>query len=296
MPNKAHHLTTVQLRFLKEVEQYCWSRFIVIQQRKSMDILKQVIPKPFKLLIKKWADLILFELKLRRATPIFVYQMGKVGSSSVYRSLLKQYAGVVLHAHSFSPNHKNSHIRRLYQWAILKSQSLNVISLTSEPIDRNVSAFFQNFERDTGVPYANSSFSFKELNTIFLSNYMSDIPLEWFDKNILANFGIDVFATQFPENGTSTHSHKNTKLLVIRSEISDDDKGKAIVDFLGLTSFKLHRTNIGEEKDYSKTYKNFKDKVLLPSDYVARMCDSRYFNHFYSKEVIEATRKKWSES
>jgi len=159
-----------------------------------------------------------------------------------------------------------------------------------------VSAFFQNFERETGVPYTNANFSIEELKTIFLSNYKHEIPLEWFDKNILANFGIDVFATPFPENGTSTYSHKNIKLLVMRSEISDDEKVKAIVDFLGLTSFQLQNMNIGEAKDYSMTYKAFNSKVILPPDYVARMCESRYFNHFYSKKVIEATRKKWSES
>ena len=118
----------------------------------------------------------------------------------------------------------------------------------------------------------------------------------WFDESILANFGIDVFATPFPENGISTYSHKNVKLLVMRSEIGDHDKVKAIEDFLGLTRFKLQNINIGEEKDYSMTYKAFKRKVLLPSDYVTRMCESKYFNHFYSQEVIDAIRKKWSES
>ncbi|MDJ0578269.1 MAG: putative capsular polysaccharide synthesis family protein [Xenococcaceae cyanobacterium MO_234.B1] len=260
-----------------------------------MDILKRVIPKPVKRLGRKWVDQLYFERQLRRATPVLVYQMGKVGSSSIYRSLLKQYAGVVLHSHSFSLNHEAPKIRRLFHWAIVNARPLKVISLTREPIGRNVSAFFQNFERVTGVPYAEANFSIKELKAIFLSNYKHEIPLKWFDNNILANFGIDVFSTPFPENGISTYSNNNIELLVMRLEISDNEKITAINNFLGLDRFQLHNTNIGKKKGYSKTYKAFTSKVKFSPDYIDKMCDSKYFNYFYSKEAINAARKKWSE-
>jgi hypothetical protein len=261
-----------------------------------MNMIKRVIPKSAKRFIRKWIDKISFELKLRVATPVIVYQMGKVGSSSVYNSLLKRYAGVVLHAHSFSPDHEDPQIRRLYQWAISKSKPLNVVSLTREPIGTNVSSFFQNFEKFTGEPYANANLSLDELRGMFLSNYWHDIPLDWFDKNILANFGIDVFATPFPDKGISTYSHNNVRLLVMRLEIDDNEKIKAIGDFLGLADFQLRNTNIGEENEYAKTYKSFRNSVKLPPDYIARMCESKYFNHFYNKETIEAAKKRWSES
>ena len=32
--------------------------------------------------------------------PVLVYQMGKVGSASMYHSLLKQYSGTTTHAHT----------------------------------------------------------------------------------------------------------------------------------------------------------------------------------------------------
>lgn len=261
-----------------------------------MRMLKRVIPQFVKQFIKKWLDKISFELQLRAATPVLVYQMGKVGSSSVYHSLLKQYAGVVFHIHSFSPDDENPRLRRLFRRAISGKRPLYVISLTREPIGRNVSAFFENFKRDTGVDYANANFTLGELRTNFLSNYPHDIPLKWFDKNILANFGIDVFASPFPERGISTYSRNNIKLLVMKSEIDDKEKVRAINDFLGLTGFQLYNTNIGEKKEYTTTYKSFKDNVKLPPDYIAKMCDSKYFKHFYSKEIIAAANKKWSES
>ena len=276
--------------------------------------------RPVGRFIKAWSLPLFFGPKLKRTVPVLVYQMGKVGSSSIYASLLKQYPGVVLHSHLFSRDNKDSKIRYLYQWVMSKSKPLKIITLglsckcnnfqwvmskskplkiitlTREPVGRNVSAFFQNFERETGVPYARSSFSIEELKGHFLSNYDHEIPLKWFDKHVLANFGVDVFATPFPENGVCTYSENNVEILIMRVEIDDDLKAVAVADFLGLAGFELNNINIGEAKDYSVTYKAFKQEVKLPVDYIDRMCDSKYFNHFYGKQVISATRKRWSES
>jgi hypothetical protein len=257
--------------------------------------LRNLIPKPIKRLGRQLINQLSFRLKLQRAIPVLVYQMGKVGSTSVHRSLLEQYPGVVLHSHNFSLNHEDPAIKILYQWAIIKARPLKVISLTREPIDRNISAFFQNFERDTRISYTEASFSIDELKSIFLSNYAHETPLKWFDESILKHFDIDVFSTPFPESGISTYSHNNIDLLVMRLEISDDEKARAISDFLGLKSFQLQRFNIGKDKNYSATYQMFKNGVMFPFDYVDRICNSKYFNHFYCKEVIEAARERWSE-
>jgi hypothetical protein len=259
-----------------------------------MDVLERLIPSQAKQLIMNRLERIFFEIRLRRATPDFIYQMGKVGSSSVYHSILQQYSGAVFHAHNFFIDHEDPPIRHLYDWVIVKERPLKVISLTREPIGRNVSAFFQNFDRDTGVPYAKSAFSIEELKAIFLLNYKHEIPLVWFDNNIRVNFGIDVFATQFSESGIATYANNNIELLIMRLEVADDEKNKAIGSFLGLDHFQLQRTNVGEEKEYSTTYNEFKRKVRFSSDYIDKMCNSKYFNHFYSQETINAVRTKWS--
>ena len=242
-----------------------------------------------------WMNRRNFQRKLQKATPVHVYQMGKVGSTSIYRSLSQQYPGAVLHTHSFSPNHENPNTGILRDWALVKKRPLKVISLTREPIGRNVSAFFENFERDTGTPYSASRYTIEELKAIFLANYRHDIPLTWFDRHILENFGIDVYASPFPENGIATYSRENIELLVMRLDIPDNEKVAAIKKFLGLEEFHLHNKNIGGEKDYSATYREFSSKVKFAPDYIEQMCRSKYFNHFYSKEAIEAARMKWSE-
>lgn len=236
------------------------------------------------------------ELRLRRATPVFVYQMGKVGSGSVRDFLLEQYERAVLHAHEFTEDHKKPRIRRLYEWVETKSRTLNVISLTREPISRNVSAFFKNLEKFMGVSYTSSGFSIGDMKSILLSDYWHNIPLKWFDRNILANFSIDFFATPFRESGTCLYHNDNVRLLVLQSELPDSRKVEAIADFLGLDSFELRNVNVGTEKDYVKAYRAFQQGVSFPDEYITLMCETKYFTHFYSDEVVEATRRKWAKT
>jgi hypothetical protein len=119
------------------------------------------------------------------------------------------------------------------------------------------------------------------------------LPLEWFDKNIRANFDIDVFAEPFPENGVAVYTRNNIRLLVLRSEIADALKVRAIGDFLGLARFQLANTNLAAAKDYAAMYHDFQDRVHLPIGYVERMCLSRYFAHFYDEATLSAVRGKW---
>jgi hypothetical protein len=263
--------------------------------------IKRNIYKPAKKIKKRvvrafkpFCDRVFFKQYLRNDIPVLVYQMGKVASSSVTHSLSRQCSGVVLQAHYFRPNHKDWRVRRLYHWIMEGAKPLNVISLTRDPIGRNVSVFFQNFEKHTGVPYHKANFSIEELRTIFLNRFANGKPLGWYDRNIKANFGIDVYTTSFPKCGFATYTHKNFRLLVLQSEIDDNEKQRAIGEFLNINNFQLFNKNISADKEYASTYMDFKRNVKLPSDYLDLMCKSKYFTHFYDQDVIDAVRIKWS--
>ena len=237
-----------------------------------------------------------FDRRARIAVPVHIYQMGKVGSSSLYRSLAKQYPGMVLRSHGLTPYHHNIYIRKVYNWSVDQKRPLKIISFIREPIGRNVSAFFQNFERDTGVAYDDSDFSVDQLKEIFLSNYNHDLPLEWFDKHIRPRFGIDVYAKPFPESGVCRYAAGQIELLVIRLETDEQTKVAAVRDFVGMDDFQLRNYNIGADKDYAPLYKQFRDTVKLPAEYVERMCSSKYFQHFYPPETIASVRARWSDA
>lgn len=260
-----------------------------------MSVIRHAIPLGLRRLLGDWRSRVGFERRLERATPVLVYQMGKVGSLAVYHALQRQHAGAVGHVHGFHPKHERPEIRRLYRWTFDERRPLNVVSFTREPIARNISAFFQNLERDTGRPNAADELTIEELKAAFLSQYRHHVPLEWFDWKVRQRFGIDVYATPFPEDGIGEYENGHVRLLVVRCELDDATKAAAIARFLRMDRLDLSHEHVGEQKSYSLAYRRFKDEARFPGDYVERMCGSKYFTHFYDAQTIQATRCRWSE-
>jgi hypothetical protein len=248
----------------------------------------------FKRPFQEIRNRLMFPVWMRGYTPVLVYQMGKVGSSSIGKSLDDTYPGISVNAHDFFHGHHNWLVRRLYRAVMEEGAPLDIVSSIREPIGRNVSAFFENYERDTGVEYRDSNLSVQELRDLFLANYRHDLPLSWFEDHIESKFGIDVYASPFPQSGHATYASGRFRLLIVKVEIPDAEKERAIGEFLQLGSFDLIRANVGDQKMYADQYRAFKREVRLPSDLVDRICASRYFTHFYSPATIEKVRRSWS--
>lgn len=229
--------------------------------------------------------------------PIIVYQMGKVGSSSIRHSLELSGVYPVFHTHSIGPSNQGTFVSRiLYNDIIAQGKEAKFISLVREPIGRNISAFFENFKRDTGVSYEKSNFTNQELTELFLKSYDHSIPLKWFDNNVKDILGIDVYEYPFEEKGILIIQNSNFSLLIIKSETDNYIKEKSIANFLDINDFKVVNANEGMKKTYSKTYQSFLKDVKLPKSYIEEMCDSRYFRHFYSGDEIKSVMSKWMRS
>jgi hypothetical protein len=259
-----------------------------------------------------------FRLYATNQTPIIIYQMGKVGSSSVMKSLKKKAILPLFHVHFLLKNADNRSFynpnvyeilsvkleremllrqgKFLYNKIIAPKKQVKIISLTREPIGRNIAAYFQNFERETGKKYELSNFTPQELIDIFINYYPHSIPLDWFDNYFKPFLGVDVYEYPFPkEQGYLRINKDNVDLLILKLETSDGVKEKAIADFLGLKEFKIVRTNVGENKNYRDIYKEFKYNLKLPLSYVEKMCSSKYFNHFYKEEEIRKVYSRLTE-
>src|SRR5437016_4459341 len=94
-------------------------------------------------------------------TPVVIFQMGKVGSSSLHDTLAKKLKGPVIHAHHFAGLTADQ--QRNLTWRRRLHLPIYVISPAREPVARNISAFFQNFQRDTGMEIAGRDCSIPEL-------------------------------------------------------------------------------------------------------------------------------------
>jgi hypothetical protein len=252
----------------------------------------------------------LYLRELKKGTPVIVYQMGKVGSSSIGDSLKSCGVAPVFHIHRLNPDNiekvqqeyldhglvplDESLGERLYAEVIQKRKSVKLITLVREPIGRNMSAFFQNFKRFTGVEYDDADFTVEELVNLFVEGYRHPVPLTWFDVEMKQTLDIDVYEYPFPkEKGHLTIKKGNFELLILKLEVDDAIKEKAIAEFLDVEDFRLIRANVGQDKNYARTYRDFLRTIRLPKSYVELMCTSQYTRHFYSDAEIEAVRSEW---
>lgn len=175
----------------------------------------------------------------------------------------------------------------------VKEQSSSLLSVNQ--LAGMFRRFFQNFGRFTGVEYDNADdLVIQELVSTFVKEYRHPVPLIWFDVEIRQALGIDVFEYPFPkEKGFLTIEKGNFQLLIIKLEVDDSVKERAIGEFLGVRDFKLTRSNVAQDKSYDAAYADFIKMLELPESYVEIMCNSEYARHFYTEAEIEAIRSKW---
>lgn len=252
----------------------------LIQQLKlkvEYEILKKLM---------KYGERIQFINHLEKdSRPVFVYQMGKVGSQSVRYSLESFYKEPVIQGHGFSYNFHNWKPRILYRF-FQKGNPLDIITMTREPISRNVSHFFQKYKGSLPT-------SLEILKKEFLEQYDHDLADRWFQDHIQKNFGIDVYTKTIPDCGYQIYENGRVRLLLIRIETENELIESAIRSFLGLESFSLRDHNVGVKKKYGKVYKEFVDNVKFSEQYINKILSGQYFKHFYNTHTAEAVLKKW---
>lgn len=246
-------------------------------------------------------------------TPIVVYQMGKVGSGSITQTLIASgYEAYHIH-HLRETNIEGvksqllskgldlppelTTIPKIIKENILGSAPNRFVTLVRDPIARNISAFFHNLHILTSMPNSNEKPDVTELINVFLTQYNHEIPLNWFDNELKTVLGIDIYQYPFPKNnGYLEINFKNIHLLILKVEIPDEAKIKALSKFLGGSPIKFRKSNIAEDKYYNDTYKVFQANIKLPIGYIDSMLNSKYTNHFYSNEEISEFRLKWNKN
>ena len=180
----------------------------------------------------------------------------KQGSSSLKQSLLDYGLPCVFHAHNISPDQDNENWRFIYEYIIKRKQPSKFISLVREPIGRNLSAFFENFQRKTGIRFEDSTYTLEQLTDLFLTNYDQNKPLNWFDNYLKPTLGIDIYQHPFSKKkGMAILCNENFELLLLKSEIDNSQKEKYISEFLEIEGFRIINRNVGSNKVYSEVYK-----------------------------------------
>jgi hypothetical protein len=260
----------------------------------------------------------------RTTPPILIYQMSKVGSSTVTRSLKYidssqpvysihqlSHEGIKLAEERFR-SVGNTDIPDVLKLSKVLRKKIDrnggiqgipwkVITLVRDPIALNISVLFQNpKQHQPHLIDENNQFKTQEAMEKLQSNFkrFSDksLMVTWFDREIKTVFGIDIYAYPFnKEAGYIILRQDNVELLVMRLEDLNRCGDKALSKFLHLTSpFQLLSANISQEKEFSEEYQFIKENILIPRNICENVYSTRLVRHFYSETEIEQFIKKWS--
>ncbi len=257
-------------------------------------------------------ELSVHEARLHSERPVLIYQMGKVGSSSIASALRANTDFSVFSLHYMFPqtvdrmleNIQNKQVdlrrhpslllgRAIFDGLICAGIPLRIITLVREPIARNMSAYFQNLYMSWDVDDAHCKFSTEELVGRFLKK-SGNVPLTWFDEEFNKTLQIDVYRHAFStEKKWGRIGSDLYDVLILRTDLPDEDKQRCIEEFLARSPIHLARRNVGTSKDYADAYERFVKQIRLPEAYVTKMLDSRYTRHFFSAREVAVLRSKW---
>lgn len=191
--------------------------------------------------------------------PILVHSMGRCGSGTIYETLKRAgYRTAHVHYLTRPPDDQNREALKLLQ----ACKDVYVITPIRKPIARNLSAFFMNY-----VSYGKAKPTWEE----FLSRYSHEVPLTWFDREMLPVWGIDVYREPFDtQRGWQIY---DGKVLVIRLMNLNDEWENAFYALTGNQAPPMVFDNRQEDTRYAR--------LRQVEKYFRDMHDNQYWNHFY---------------
>jgi hypothetical protein len=261
---------------------------------------------------------------LPNCQPVVVYTISKTGSTTLRFTLYRNGVGPVFWTHSmnrvsFSPFSQQHHLqdiklkyRRWWRdqfWSdqfwinhilehyIKQDRPIKIVTSVRDWVARDISRFFERFKRWNKVSVNHYAGRFDELQEIFFAEIREyDVNLtSWFEHEFQDVLGVNIYDQPFPhEQGYQILRHNQIEILLLRIETPDNIKEKALSEFLNTPNIKMYRTNIGAEKDYKDTYRDFKQFLKLPQDYIDSSYESSDMKHFYTADEIAQFRSKWA--
>jgi len=284
--------------------------------------LNAVLLKFIKLLPDYWKYIcVLYYRNLMGYKPIIIYQMGKVGSTTIYQTIKYNLKNPVFHVHFLSAT-KISLIRKRYQSAGVDSNPLhiresiflegfywkdsflkwNIITLVRDPITAKLSHMFHN-------PRVHHTYLFDEngnldkeralqitYDRLMNFNVKTDYVCNWINDELNNFLKIDLYSCPFDKIlGYGVLKSKKNNVLVMQMESINNCFNNSLIE-MGLTknNLNIRRVNENIEKEFSLLYKFVKDNLKLPSSKVREIYSSKYAQHFYSSEYIERQIERWS--
>lgn len=237
---------------------------------------------------------------------ILVYQCGKVGSATIWRSIMRNNMDAI-HIHfmrhttvwgnGMLPKYKgNGDVGWTETIAELRKRKepLKMIVSVREPVGRALSAFMEYFSEDFVCCYDTRYGGIKENAYRFMEKYLKeDYEFTWwFDEELKAVTGIDVYQYPFDrERGFARISEDGIEILLLKTDKISENQA-LISEFVG-TEVNLIASNVGATKRYSYIYERLKKEIRIPAELVKESYSNERYRHFYTEDETKRFLKKW---
>lgn len=253
-------------------------------------------------------------LYLKGEAPVIVYSKERTGSVALHDSLVA--AGVpAIATHYLDPAKLvDGKLSGSARWAskhvVQPRRRAKFITLVRNPVDNLLSTFarseFVDKPRDQGLSLdAALDVTPDELDALF-RRYLDDgklrRELDWFDSEFRVALGIDVFAHPFDATlGFDRITSRPFDVLILRTELSDDDKAAAVARFLELPQFAMAHGPVtvsdapgvaGEQADYREQYRELKRRAVIPRPHWDAIASSKVARHFITDGELARSRER----
>jgi hypothetical protein len=240
---------------------------------------------------------------------IIVYQMGKVGSSSIYNSL-KNNGFNVIHVHNFGDHdvfnfYKNTdgfhcfypigkRIRNFISSKVKltllkKNNKVKIITCVRDLEKVIISRYMQDLHLRL-VSYHHKQIIYKDMGSLtdeVINNIESDIDLDyflnWFDVELKNNFGVDVYDVEYDISAGVgvTFMTKKPLLVLNMSKVNEDVISSSLSNFIDSNcQIKITSSNVSSNKWYSEIQRIVRNNYCMSKSYKQRIEKSRLYNFF----------------
>ncbi|MGQ0833183.1 MAG: putative capsular polysaccharide synthesis family protein [Microthrixaceae bacterium] len=236
------------------------------------------------------------EIELRRCDPVVVYAMGNTGTTSIASSIETATARPVVKVHVVSragidrarPSHgrhapmlwRGEHLRSAFR----RGRDWTLVCSVRDPVARAVSVYFSD------------GLSRLDPSSAGVARHVEELTArDWFDDDLKATTGIDVYASPFdPAAGCATYHHGHFRVLLLRLEDLRRVGPAALAAHLGATEpIPIVHRNEGARKGSGAAYEAFRSSAKLPRELVEAAYRTRPARHFYSGDELAAMTERW---
>lgn len=256
---------------------------------------------------------------IMQRTPVLVYSMERTGTVALYVSLAAAgqfaVASHYLDPAKDAPGRRAGNARWASKHIIARRRPAKIITLVRNPVENMLSVFARNrfvpVGRTPEGAAAIARVGEDQISSEFAAEYLEKEKyrrqLDWFDTEYRSALGVDVYQHPFDkERGYARITEGPWDILVVRTELDDERKARAVGEFLGLASFRMIRAETvkkregvdagiqGEKTVYGDKYKALKAGVVIPQRHWLAIADSPFARHFFTEAELEASRERFA--